>query len=166
MEPNKGLDFESIIFEYIDKIRYLLNLDQWSSIFLDFSKNELWVLLFLYRNKSANMTQISEYIGAPLNTTTGIVGRLENKLMVERKRDDNDRRVVNIIITRKANEFIEKEKKIIEYFFKEVYKALTDEEKIAAINIFNKFVSVLIKRKDNVMEENKSIKKVKRIIIE
>jgi len=166
MEPNKGLDFESIIFNYIDKLRLLLNLDQWSSIFLDFSKNELWVLLFLYRNQSANMTQISEYIGAPLNTTTGVVGRLENKLMVERKRDNEDRRIVNIIITRKANEFIEKEKKIIEYFLKEIYNALTDEEKIAAINIFNKFVSVLMKRKDNVMEENKSVKKVKRIIIE
>jgi len=91
---------------------------------------------------------------------------LENKLMVERKRDNEDRRIVNIIITRKANEFIEKEKKIIEYFLKEIYNALTDEEKIAAINIFNKFVSVLMKRKDNVMEENKSVKKVKRIIIE
>jgi len=166
MEPNKGLDFESIIFKYIDKLRFLFNLDQWSSIFLDFSKNELWVLLFLYRNKSANMTQISEYIGAPLNTTTGVVGRLEKKLMVERKRDYEDRRVVNIIITRKAGEFLEEEKKAIEYYFKEVYKALTDEEKIAAMNIFNKVVSVLMKRKDSVMEEDKSVKKVKRIIIE
>lgn len=166
MGSNKGLDFESIIFEYIDKVRYLFNLDQWNSIFLDFSKNELWVLLFLYRNKSANMTQISEYIGAPLNTTTGVVGRLENKLMIERKRDNEDRRIVNIIITRKANEFIEKEKKIIEYFFKEVYNALTDEEKIAAINVFNKFLSVLMKGKDGLMEEDKAVKKVKRIIIE
>lgn len=166
MEYSKGLEFESSIFEYIDKIRFLFNLDQWNSIFLDFSKNELWVLLFLYRNRSANMTQISEYIGAPLNTTTGVVGRLEKKLMVERKRDNEDRRIVNIIITKKANEFIEEEKRNIEYYFKEIYKVLTDEEKIAAANIFNKVVSVLMKGKESIKEENKSARKVKRIIIE
>lgn len=166
MVPNSGLNFESIIFDYFDEIKFLFFPDQWSSAFLDYSKNELLVLLFIYRNKSANMTEISNYINAPLNTTTGVVGRLEKKLMVERKRDDGDRRVVNIVLTRKANEFIDKEKKIIEYYFREVYKALTDEERVAAMSIFNKIISILKQGESRTEEENKSVKKVKRIIIE
>lgn len=166
MVPNSGLNFESIIFDYFDEIKFLFFPDQWSSAFLDYSKNELLVLLFIYRNKSANMTEISNYINAPLNTTTGVVGRLEKKLMVERKRDDGDRRVVNIVLTRKANEFIDEEKKIIEYYFREVYKALTDEERVAAMSIFNKIISILKQGESRTEEENKSVKKVKRIIIE
>ncbi|MGY0373010.1 MarR family winged helix-turn-helix transcriptional regulator [Clostridium sp. JNZ J1-5] len=166
MVPNSGLNFESIIFDYFDEIKFLFFPDQWSSAFLDYSKNELLVLLFIYRNKSANMTEISNYINAPLNTTTGVVGRLEKKLMVERKRDDGDRRVVNIVLTRKANEFIDKEKKIIEYYFREVYKALTDEERVATMSIFNKIISILKQGESRTEEENKSVKKVKRIIIE
>lgn len=166
MVPNSGLNFEAIIFDYFDEIKFLFFPDQWSSAFLDYSKNELLVLLFIYRNKSANMTEISNYINAPLNTTTGVVGRLEKKLMVERKRDDGDRRVVNIVLTRKASEFIDEEKKIIEYYFREVYKALTDEERVAAMSIFNKIISILKQGESRTEEENKSVKKVKRIIIE
>lgn len=163
---NEGVCFESIIFDYFDKVKFLFFPNQWSSKLLDYSKNELWVLLFLYRNKSANMTEISDYINAPLNTTTGVVGRLEKKLMVERQRDDEDRRVVNIVLTRKASEFIDQEKKIMEYYFKEIYKALTDEERVAAMSIFNKVVSVLKQGENRTNEEDKSVKKIKRIIIE
>jgi len=166
MTFNEGLNFEKVIFDYIDEVKFLFFPDQWSSAFLDYSKNEILTLLFLYRNKSGNMTEISDYINAPLNTTTGVVSRLEKKSMVERKRDANDRRIVNIILTEKAIEFIDEEKKVIEYYFKEVYKALTDEEKAAAMNIFKKIGSVLKEGKNKSKEEEQVVKKVKRIIIE
>lgn len=166
MPSNEGSSLESIIFNYIDELKILLFPDQWSSAFLDYSKNEILALIFLYRNKHANMTEISDYINAPLNTTTGVVGRLEKKLMVERKRDKDDRRIVNIVLTEKAEAFIDQEKKIIEYYFKEVYKALTDEEKLVAINILNKIISVLKQGKNREKKEAQTVKKVKRIMIE
>jgi len=166
MAAKEGFDFESIIFNYIDEFKFLLFPDQWSSVFLDYSKNEILALLFLFMNKTANMTEIAEYITAPLNTTTGVVGRLEKKLMVERRRGNEDRRVVNIVLTKTAEEFIDQEKKFIEYYFKEVYKELTGEEKKAAISIFNKVVSTLKKGKKGLNGEPQEAKKVKRIIIE
>ena len=85
MDINK---IEEIIFNYIDEFKVLFFPQQWSNIFLDFSKNEILALLFLYRKKDANMTEIAEYIMAPLNTTTGVIARLEKKLMVERIRSE------------------------------------------------------------------------------
>lgn len=164
MVTNKKFDFESMIFDYIDEFKFLLFPDQWASAFLDYSKNEILALIFLYRNKNANMTEISDYINAPLNTATGVISRLEKKLMVERKRDANDRRVVNIVLTDKAEEFIEQEKKVMEYYFEEIYKSLTDEEKVTAINIFKKVISILKQGKNR--GEVKTVKKVKKIIIE
>ena len=83
-------------FKYIDNIKDMLSSDIWSDILMDCSKNDLFVLWFLYRNKYANMTQIAEYISAPLNTVTGIINRMEKKKLVVRERSAEDRRVVSI----------------------------------------------------------------------
>ena len=166
MTQKEEFGFESIIFDYIDQFKFLFFPDQWSSVFLDYSKNEILALLFLYRNKTANMTEIADYINAPLNTTTGVVGRLEKKKMVERRRGNEDRRVVNIVLTKTAEEFIDQQKEFFEQYFKELYKALTEEEKGAALSIFNKVVSVLKLGKDKKSDEGKADKKVKRITIE
>lgn len=166
MTTDKSSGFETIIFEYIDQLKFIFFPDQWSSAFLDYSKNEILALIFLYRNNSVNMTEISAYINAPLNTTTGVVSRLEKKQMVERRRDDKDRRIVNIVLTEKAYDFISKEKKTIEHYFNEVYKQLTDEEKRAVYSVFTKAISALKKDRNEINNENKKVNKIKRIIIE
>lgn len=166
MTTNKRFGLETIIFDYIDELKFLFFPDQWSSAFLDYSKSEILALLFLYRNKTANMTEVADYVNVPLNTATGVVGRLEKKMMVERRRGNEDRRIVNIVLTNKAEEFIEQEKKVIEYYFKEVYKALTQEEKVVAMSIFKKVISALKLGENRVKQEDKVVKKVKRIIIE
>lgn len=166
MNMNEGFSVESIIFDYMDELKFLFFPDQWSSAFLDYSKNEILVLVFLYRKKSANMTEISEYINAPLNTTTGVVNRLEKKEMIERLRDEEDRRVVNILLTSKASEFIEQQKKIIVYYINEVVKVLTKEERMTALNIFNKILTILRQKNYGLIEEETPVKKVKQIFIE
>ncbi len=166
MEGINQLGLETIIFEYIDELKFLFFPDKWSSVFLDYSKNEILAMLFLYRNKKANMTEIAQYINAPLNTATGVIGRLEKKLMVERLRDKDDRRVVNIVLTKGAEDFIEQEKRTISHYFEEVVKILSDEEKKAALSIFRKVALVLKQDKLTDINNNKSEKRVKRIIIE
>ncbi len=166
MESRNELGYETIIFEYIDELKFLFFPDKWSSVFLDYSKNEILVLLLLYRNKKANMTEIAEYICSPLNTATGVVARLEKKLMVERLRDKEDRRVVNIVLTKGAEDFIDREKRTISHYFEEVVRILSDEEKKAALNIFRKVASVLKQDKSTKENDKKTETRVKRIIIE
>lgn len=163
---SKSFDIETIIFDYIDQFKFLFFPEQWSTVFLDYSKNELLVLLYLYKKKTANMTELSEYICAPLNTATGVVGRLEKKNMVERIRGNEDRRVVNIVLTPAAQAFIDEEKKLAAYYFGEIYKALTEEERAAGINIIGKVISILKKGKPGQGEDNGTVKRIKRINIE
>jgi DNA-binding MarR family transcriptional regulator len=165
MDINNSIDFEGMAFSYIDEFKFLISPDKWSSAFLDYSKNELMVLLFLYRSKTANMTEISKYINAPLNTTTGVVSRLEKKKMIDRIRSKEDRRIVEIVLTDKANEFINKEKKTIIRLLEEIYNKLTDEEKTVGLSIVFKIKQVL----DNNFNNKTTMgnpKKIKRIIIE
>ncbi len=166
MTAKEGFNLETIVFDYIDQFKFLLFPDQWSTAFLDYSKNELLALLYIYRNKTANMTEIADYISAPLNTATGVVGRLEKKLMVERRRGNEDRRVVNIVLTKTAEDFINQEKESIEYYFKKVYKELSEEEKVSAMSILSKVLTVLKEGKDSKNGVDNTVKKIKRIVIE
>lgn len=157
---------ESIIFDYIDQLKFLFLPEQWSSVFLDYSKNEILVMIYLYRRQTANMTELSEYITSPLNTVTGVVSRLEKRNMVERVRGNEDRRVVNIILTPAAKAFLEEVKKLMIYYLDEIYKLLTDDEKAAGISIINKVISILKNGKPGPNSEGNSPKRVRRIQID
>jgi len=160
------IKIEQIIFNNIDEFKVLFFPEQWSDIFLDFSKNEILALLFLYRKKNANMTEIAEYIIAPLNTVTGVIARLEKKLMVERIRSDEDRRIVLITLTEAANTVIEKEKDMITKYLIEIYAKLTPEEISSALSIYNKVLGVFKGSVNQVKEEDISVKKIRKIIID
>ena len=166
MTTNEDFNIESIIFKYIDKVKFLLFPDQWSSVFLDYSKNEILAMLLIYRKNKVNMSEVADYINAPLNTATGVITRLEKKMIVERIRDTEDKRVVMINLTQNGQELIRNQKKQIEYYFKKIYNVLTEEEKSVAISIVNKVISTLKAGLDRSEDEEKPIKKVKRITIE
>lgn len=163
MDVNK---IESIIFNYIDEFKVLFFPEQWSDIFLDYSKNEILALLFLYRKKDANMTEIAEYIIAPLNTATGVIARLEKKLMVERIRSIEDRRIVLITLTDAAHKVIDKEKALITEYLIKIYGKLTEEEISSALSIYKKVLGVFREGKNLLKEEAIPVKKLKKIIIE
>lgn len=163
MDINK---IESIVFNHIDEFKILFFPQQWSKIFLDFSKNEILALLFLYRKKDANMTEIAEYIMAPLNTTTGVIARLEKKLMVERVRSAEDRRIVLITLTEIAKRLIESEKIMITEYFTKIYGSLTDEEISSALSIYKKVIGVFKGNVSPVKEEEIYMKKLRKINIE
>lgn len=167
MSDNKDFNIENIIFKYIDEFKFLFFPDQWSSVFLDYSKNEILAMLLIYRKNKVNMSEVAEYINAPLNTATGVISRLEKKMIVERRRDNEDKRVVMITFTQNGKEFILEEKKHIEYYVKEVYKALTQEEKNSVMSVINKVYTVLKTGNDkSSKEEERNVKKVRRITIE
>lgn len=111
------------------------------------------------------MTEIAEYIKAPLNTATGVITRLEKKQIVERTRDNEDRRVVKINLTKKGEEDFKAAKDLVDFYIKKLYKELNEEEKRAAFSIVSKVMTILKEGKDNT-KEDKVVKKVRRINIE
>ncbi|KNZ40350.1 MarR family transcriptional regulator [Acetobacterium bakii] len=99
MENGSKVNLEGMMFDYIDKVKYLLSPEIWGNDLFNCSKNEVFLLLLLYRNSDVNMTQIAEYLNAPLNTSTGIVARMEKRNLVNRERSSEDKRVVTIKLT-------------------------------------------------------------------
>ena len=90
----------------------------------------------LYQKKEVNMTEIAEYIRVPLNTATGIVGRLEKNGMIVRTRSKEDKRVVLIQFSEKGMAQFQTLFQQITYYGMKVLGSLTAEE-MELFRLFN-----------------------------
>lgn len=160
----EDLELEQFYWEFFDKCKPLFFPEQWNKMFLDFSKNELFVLLFLYRNGEVTMTEIASYLWVPLNTVTGVVSRLEKRELLVRARHKEDRRIVIVHMTDTGRREIKELIAQAEYYFKAITSNLSEEEIQTAISLATKIFDIFT---NEAMErEEDKRKKVKKIMIE
>jgi len=155
-------ELEQEIFQYVDQVKELLSPEIWQSVLLDCSKNEIFILWLLFRNKEVNMTQIAEYIHVPLNTATGIISRMEKKKFVSRERSLDDKRIVTIQMGERGDEQAQLLLKEFMYYGKKVMDAFTTEEIKLFFCMLNKLVDIM---KEKNLEDSKK-QKIRKIVIE
>lgn len=154
--------FSRMITDYIEEVRELLSSDLWENIFLNCSKNEVFIFWLLYQKSEVNMTEIADYIHVPLNTATGIISRMERNGLVVRTRSEEDKRVVNIGFSEKGMEQFEALiRELVSYGLK-VMGSFTKEEMELFYKMTSKIMEIL--RQENGKE--KTPRKVRKIIIE
>jgi DNA-binding MarR family transcriptional regulator len=158
-------NLEDIIFQYIDKVKLLLSAGTWQNILMDCTKNELFVLLLLFRQSEVNMTQIAEYIGVPLNTATGIVARMEKKEIVLRERSLEDKRIVTISMTTEGKKYIQNIMKEFLHYGQLIMDSFTAEEMQLVFRTVDKGINVLSMDR-NRRQEAEQETKVRKIEIE
>ena len=156
-------NIEDYIFRYIDKVKVLVSPETWENLLLDCTKDEIFILLFVYRKIEVNMSMIAEYIHVPLNTATGIVGRMEKKNLIARYHSKDDKRVVKVAITDEGTRHIGSILKEIMRYVSVVMERLSPEEIKMLFQTVNKIVEAL---EDTSQREQALEVKVKKIVIE
>ena len=150
----------NILWMYYDKILKLLMNQKISGILMDSSKNDLLILIYLFRFSEASVSELAEHISSPLNTVTGIVTRREKRGLVSRIRRTDDRRVVKISLTESGSEEVKESVSKITHYIDVVGNSLTDEETAVVFKLVDKVITAL-------NEEAKAPpKRVRRITIE
>ena len=155
-------DIFEMMIRYVDEVKELLSSEIWENIFLNCSKNEILIFWLLYLKKEVNMTEIAEYIHVPLNTATGMIGRLEKNGLVERTRSAEDKRVVLIRFSAKGSRQFQKLMGELLRYAGKIFSEMTEEE----VQLFFKMIE---KAKRVLKEERKKEepqKKVRKIVIE
>ncbi len=84
-----------------NKLDYMLN-DH------DITASQFSVLNILYQSEvPLASSQIAAFLNSDRPTISGVIFRLEKKGLINRKKDDNDRRVELLILTEKAKDVID-----------------------------------------------------------
>lgn len=154
---------EEFIFRYIDKVKVLVSPETWENLLLDCTKDEIFILLYVYRKSEVNMSMIAEYIHVPLNTATGIVGRMEKKNLISRYHSKDDKRVVKVAITEEGTRHIGSILKEIMRYVHVVMDRLSPEEIKMLFQTVSKIMEAL---EDTSQREQDKEVKVKKIVIE
>ncbi|MCR5126612.1 MAG: MarR family transcriptional regulator [Lachnospiraceae bacterium] len=155
-------DIFDMMIRYVDEVKELLSSEIWENIFLNCSKNEILIFWLLYLKKEVNMTEIAEYIHVPLNTATGMIGRLEKNGLVERTRSAEDKRVVLIRFSEKGSRQFQKLMGELLRYGGKIFSEMTEEEVQLFFKMIEKAKRVL--REERKKEEPQ--KKVRKIVIE
>ena len=92
IELKKSLDVISSYFQTINA----------ASAGGELSLQELRIIDYIGECESCIMREISEHARVAVSTMTGIVDKMEDKGLVKRERNDEDRRIVRVLLTGKG----------------------------------------------------------------
>jgi len=157
-------NLEEVIFEYVDKIKVLIAPETWENVLLDCTKNELLIMLLLYRYGEVNMSQIAEYVNVPLNTATGIVARMEKRELVCRERSQEDKRVMTVTFAARGREQIQTIWSEFAYYGQLLMEGLEMDEIQLIQKVLDKMVDILQKGRSG--QSDVTNKRIKKILIE
>ena len=159
------MEQEKIIDLVLDNLRKVFYPEEWIQLDLTVSKTELLAMLIVDRYGEVIMSQISDYINAPLSTTTGVVNRLVKNGYLQREKSDEDRRIVAIQLTDKGKSMMTGFKESIEFYLERINAVLSTKERQVLFQIFMKIMDAL-SRKDFVSEDSQMSKVIRKIPIE
>jgi DNA-binding MarR family transcriptional regulator len=159
------MEQEKIIDLVLDNLRKVFYPEEWIQFDLTVSKTELLAMLIVDRYGEVIMSQISDYINAPLSTTTGLVNRLVKNGYLQRERSEEDRRIVAIQLTDQGRNMMTEVKASIGSYLERINTILTTEERKILFQIFMKIIDAL-SQKNIVSGDNQVEKIIRKIPIE
>ena len=96
----KAKRFEKVFTEFFKIVR-LRKPSSFSNI--NITEPQYFTLNYLAKNNNCTMGGLKEHLDVSLSTLTGIIDRMVRDGFVERERDDDDRRLVRVKLTKKGN---------------------------------------------------------------
>lgn len=109
----------------------------------DITPQQMVTILSLSQFGKITICALSQRMGVAPPTTTGIVDRLERSGYVVRLKDQKDRRVVFVQLTKRGHAFVAELKKTIQKRWMKILVHLTEEERAAYVKILEKISSAL-----------------------
>ncbi|MDN5201865.1 MarR family transcriptional regulator [Fulvivirgaceae bacterium BMA10] len=120
----------------------LLKMQEASDICLevtkDISKREFSLIIFIGKNKSLIMREIADFMRIPMSTATGVVDKLVNKGYLQRQFSEEDRRIINVALSKYGKEIYNLMSETLLRFGSVVLSGLDDEEQNQIIGLLEK----------------------------
>lgn len=116
----------------IEQFKHLSNLESNLNI------REFLIVQYLAKNSSAIMSELTSVFGTPATTMTGVINNLVDKDYVRRRRRSDDRRVVEVLLSQRGEEFYKKDKNMAKENARNLLKQIDDKLFENMLEIFSK----------------------------
>jgi len=126
VEAGNGEKFISVMFNLSSAIKS--ESEHCCKICGDLNEKELFIIAFIGEKRSVKMSDIADYLQAPLSTLTTIVDKLVTNKLLLRYNSNEDRRVVKVELDRKGKVSYKEFKTRREIMAKKVLGHLSEAE--------------------------------------
>ncbi|MBU0693445.1 MAG: MarR family transcriptional regulator [Candidatus Omnitrophica bacterium] len=146
----KGVDFTEKVAKEVSVLIPKLIVGIKKSFFEieELTNRQIIILLFVYENKRANISDIANNFLVSLPTITGIVDRLVKKGYLERIHDEVDRRVVYVALNDKGRNFVNKFLVTVKKRWHKILTFLNLKEQAFYLKILKKIIKALDEARD------------------
>lgn len=97
-------------------------------------------LSFIERSKSVQMKKIANYFSIEMSTATSLLEKLARQSLIRRIVGAKDRRIVDIVLSKKGEALLVKAREIQEARIKKMLSYLSEEQKRSMINILETLI--------------------------
>lgn len=111
----------------------------------DITMPQMVVLSLLMDRSPCKMSDIAGFLSKTTSAATGIVDRMVRAHLVQRVTDKSDRRIINIVITKKGREVMDGLNKKRHKMIMDMFSKLTPAERSKYLEIVTKLYHILIK---------------------
>lgn len=109
----------------------------------DLTMKDIFVLETLGRLEQATMTELASALAVPLTTMTSIVGRMVERGYLERRRTEEDRRVVLVSLTPKGRLLSAEQRREYIQSVREILAVLPEEDQEKLLGLIAEVLQVL-----------------------
>ena len=138
----KPIDRRAAEFRRLQELSQLrlrrLNLSELGELSRSLSIQEFRALEFLGGVQPQMMRQLAEFLGLALNSVVDVVDGLEEQGYAQRRRDDADRRVVRVELTKKGRLASDAISKGMQNIYRTYLSALTNDEQETLLSLYRK----------------------------
>ncbi|GHH96760.1 MarR family winged helix-turn-helix transcriptional regulator [Neobacillus kokaensis] len=119
----------------------------------DLTNDQHYILRYIHLAGSCTSTELAEVFEVNKSAITAIINRMTDRGLIERTRDENDRRVVYLTLTEQGIELYQKAQEKIHLLVESIITQFEEPEITAFINTYEKLAEVLNNKKKEELGE-------------
>lgn len=115
----------------------------------DLTNDQHYTLRYINKAGSCTSTELAEVFEVKKSAITAIINRLFEKGLIERTRDENDRRLVYLTLSDKGNELFTKTEERVHKLVESIIGEFSEEEIVQFLKTYGKLNGILQQIKNN-----------------
>ena len=113
----------------------------------DLTNDQHYILRYIHQSGKCTSSELAEAFEVNKSAITAIINRMVDRGLIQRTRDENDRRVVYLTLTPEGNELFEEAQEKIRLLVESIITQFEETEIKNFINTFEKLALILINKK-------------------
>ncbi|MCL6573676.1 MAG: MarR family transcriptional regulator [Bacillus sp. (in: Bacteria)] len=119
----------------------------------DLTNDQHYILRYIYQSGECTSSKLAEAFEVNKSAITATINRMVDRGLIQRTRDDNDRRVVYLTLSDKGNELYQNAHEKVQLLVESIITQFEETEIKTFINTYEKLGKVLNNKKKVELEE-------------